>query len=153
MHGNLGPSNSCFKHGNSSPNSTTKAALPEKQKPQAPYCLRWSGGRAPRVICAPTFVPFFHLYTLAPLYLRPQSGWSPRFCYWTLVVHKASRPPNRGHVDAHKKRRQTQYRRISRAVERVLELEATLRERRRPKDSNRLRPPLQLHSFKNGICP
>ena len=110
-------------------------------------------GAPHELFARPPLSPLFHLYTLAPLYLRPQSGWSPRFCYWTLVVHKASRPPNRGHVDAHKKRRQTQYRRISRAVERVLELEATLRERRRPKDPNRLRPPLQLHSFKNGICP
>ena len=34
-------------------------ALQKNKKPQALYCLRWSGGRAPRVICAPTFVPPF----------------------------------------------------------------------------------------------
>ena len=64
--------------------------IAEKQKPQASYCLRWSGGRAPRVIFAPTFVPrLFHLYTLAPLYLRLRSLDAPtRVCYWTLVVHE-----------------------------------------------------------------
>ena len=31
--------------------------------------------------------------------------------------------------------------------------EATLRERRKPRSPVRLRPSLQLHSFKNGICP
>jgi hypothetical protein len=34
-----------------------------------------------------------------------------------------------------------------------LELGAMLRERRRPGRSDRLRPSLQLHSFKRGICP
>lgn len=34
-----------------------------------------------------------------------------------------------------------------------LELEAMLRERRKPGRSDRLRPSLQLHSFKPGICP
>ena len=34
-----------------------------------------------------------------------------------------------------------------------LELEAMLRERRKPGRSDRLRPSLQLHSFKRGICP
>ena len=34
-----------------------------------------------------------------------------------------------------------------------LELEATLREGRKPRRSDRLRPSLQLHSFKRGICP
>ena len=50
-------------------------ALQKSKKPQAllPTVVRWA---RPRVICAPTFVPLFHLYTLAPLYLRPQSGHS-----------------------------------------------------------------------------
>lgn len=34
-----------------------------------------------------------------------------------------------------------------------LELEAMLRERRKPRRSDRLRPSLQLHSFKRGIWP
>jgi len=34
-----------------------------------------------------------------------------------------------------------------------LELEAMLRERRKPGRSDRLRPSLQLHSFKRGIWP
>ena len=34
-----------------------------------------------------------------------------------------------------------------------LELEATLRERRKPRRSDRLTPSLKLHSFKRGICP
>jgi hypothetical protein len=35
----------------------------------------------------------------------------------------------------------------------LLESEATLRERRKPRSPIRLRPSLQLHSFKPGICP
>ncbi len=34
-----------------------------------------------------------------------------------------------------------------------LELEAMLRERRKLRRSDRLRPSLKLHSFKRGICP
>src|SRR6266576_6124725 len=56
---NPGPSNSCFKRGNPWPNSATKTHFKKNKNRRRLYCLRWSGGRAPRVICAPTFVPPF----------------------------------------------------------------------------------------------
>jgi hypothetical protein len=74
----------------------------EKQKPQASYCLRWSGGRAPRVICAPTFVPPFSSLHPSTLVSYAVSLDAPaRVCYWTLVVHES--PPaclGRGHATA-----------------------------------------------------
>jgi hypothetical protein len=100
MHGKSGTSNSCFKRGNSSPDSTNKTQF-QKNKNRRRFTACGGQVGAPHELFArPPLSPLFHLYTLAPLYLRPQSGWSPRFCYWTLVVHKASRPPDRGQATA-----------------------------------------------------
>ena len=57
-------------------------------------------GAPHELFARPPLSPLFHLYTLAPLYLRPQSCWSSRFCYWALAVHKTSRPPDRGQATA-----------------------------------------------------
>jgi hypothetical protein len=48
-------------------------------------------GAPHELFARPPLSPLFHLYTLAPLYLRPTLGTLEKFGYWTLVVHEA--PP------------------------------------------------------------
>jgi hypothetical protein len=75
------------------------------------------------------------------------AGWSWGYC------SAATRDGWRWVVDAHKNDGKRDIVESDELLSAFLELEATLRERRRPRDPNRLRPSLQLHSFKNGICP
>ena len=55
-------------------------------------------------------------------------------------------------VDAHREGRRDMVH-SDELLSAFLELEATLRERRKPGRSDRLRPSLNLHSFKRGIWP
>src|SRR5207249_6972339 len=94
------------------------------------------------------------------------SGVMPQMKYWEIVADKLSaagwswgyysavtRDGWRWIVDAHRGDGRRHVVHSDELLSAFLELEATLRERRRPRRSDRLRPSLQLHSFKPGICP
>src|SRR5438132_13724297 len=94
------------------------------------------------------------------------SGIMPPMKYWEIIADKLSavgwswgycsavtRDGWRWIVDAHKGDGKRYIVHSDELLSALLESEATLRERRRSRRSDRLRPSLQLHSFKPGICP
>jgi len=74
------------------------------------------------------------------------AGWSWGYC------SAVTRDDWRWIVDAHREGRRYIVQ-SDELLSALLESEATLREWRKPRSPIRLRPSLQLHSFKPGICP
>jgi hypothetical protein len=60
--------------------------------------VRWA--RPTSYLRAHLCPPFFISTPLHRCIYALSLGWSERFRYWTLVVHKAGRPPDRGQATA-----------------------------------------------------
>src|SRR4029453_17893853 len=95
-----GPSNSCFKRGISPRIARTKRTSRKTKTAGAllPAVARWA--RPTSYLRAHLCPPFFISTPLHPCIYALSLGWSERFRYWTLVVHKAGRPPDRGQATA-----------------------------------------------------